>query len=119
MPGAKHRDAWAEETTAPEEALAEPPPMRRIVTTMTSEPLRGPNPAADEGESDVLVVVSKIKKHISDRSGMSTSQTVMDVLSKHLRMILDRSIQEAQAHGRKTVLERDMEEAVRKFGRSP
>lgn len=119
VPGARHRDAWAEEATAPTEALEEVAPARRIVTAGVPVADRSVSEASDEGESEVLVVVSKVKKYIADRSGMNTSQSVMNVLSAHLRVVADRAIQEAQAHGRKTVLDRDMEEAVRKFGRAP
>lgn len=119
VPGAKHRDAWAEEAVAPAEPLDEAPPLRRIVTSAAPAPDRTSAADSEESDSDVLVVVSKFKKYVTDRSGMNTSQAVMGTLSKHLRAVADRAIQEAQAHGRKTVLDRDVEEAVRKFGRAP
>jgi histone H3/H4 len=58
-------------------------------------------------EGEILVVVSKLKKYISDRSGMNTAQSVMSVLSDRLRKLCDQAIQEAQREGRKTVMDRD------------
>lgn len=101
---------------APRVAEPETPVVRKIVGTKPAEPAPA---ASSEDEADVLVVVSRFKKYVADRSGMNTSAGVMPVLSKHLRALADRAIQEAEAHGRKTVLERDVEEAVRRFGRAP
>jgi hypothetical protein len=56
---------------------------------------------------DVLVVVSKLKAYVKARSGMNTSDGVVDVLSGKLRKLCDAAIEVAQADGRKTVLERD------------
>ena len=64
-------------------------------------------PAEEVGEDDILIVVSKLKKYIRARSGMNTSDNVMEVLSAHLRRICDRAIQKANEEGRKTVLDRD------------
>lgn len=119
VPGAKHRDAWAEEAVAPTEADDEAPAARRIVTTASADSRTASPTAQEDGDPEILVVVSKFKKYVADRSGMNTSQGVMPALSKHLRAIADRAVQEAGAHGRKTVLDRDIEEAIRKFGRAP
>ena len=62
-------------------------------------------PASDD---DILVVVSKVKKYIRDRSGMNTSDSVADVLSDHVRALCDLAIRAAAADGRKTVLDRDL-----------
>ncbi len=62
-------------------------------------------PAADD---DILVVVSKMKKYIRDRSGMNTSDAVADALSDHVRAICDEAIRTAATDGRKTVLDRDV-----------
>ena len=56
---------------------------------------------------EVLVVVSKLKSYIRARSGMSTSDNVVDALSDHLRRVCDRAIQNAERDGRRTVLDRD------------
>lgn len=115
VPGARHRDAWAEQATAPsqEQASSETEaaspvkaPERRIVG---ARPALDPSPADD---ADILVVVSKLKKYISDRTEMNTSSQGMGVLSDHLRRVCDEACGIAQRDGRKTVLERDFEQAV-------
>jgi histone H3/H4 len=57
---------------------------------------------------DVLIVVSKLKKYIKDRSGMNTSDAVAEVLGEHVRSICDEAIRAAARDGRKTVLDRDV-----------
>jgi hypothetical protein len=63
---------------------------------------------SDAVEKDMLVVVSKMKKYIKDRSGFNCGDAVADVLSEHLRAICDESIRAAARDERKTVLERDV-----------
>jgi hypothetical protein len=124
VPVIRHREAWAEEQSAPSreqwlsgererveaEARAaqkpEPRPERRIVGSAV-EP-RGPIELnRSELPRDVLIVVSKLKAYIRARSGMNTSDGAMDVLSDIVREIADRAIQKAASEGRKTVLDRD------------
>ena len=57
---------------------------------------------------DVLVVVSKVKKYIRDRSGMNTSDAVAEALGAHVRKVCDDAIRNAARDGRKTVLDRDV-----------
>ena len=57
---------------------------------------------------DVLIVVSKVKKYIRDRSGMNTSDAVAFALGDHVRSICDEAIRAAGLDGRKTVLDRDV-----------
>jgi hypothetical protein len=125
----RHRDAWAVEARAPskdawERELAENPPepepvkaapavpvVRRVVGDVPSAPVATTSSAVHLQEvvdRDVLVVVSKLKKYIRDRSGMNCGDAVMDVLSEHLRAICDESIRTAARDERKTVLERDV-----------
>ena len=66
-----------------------------------------PQAAAQEVPEDVLVVVSKLKAYVKARSGMNTSDGVVDVLSGKIRRLCDAAIEVAQADGRKTVLDRD------------
>jgi histone H3/H4 len=54
-----------------------------------------------------LIVVSKLKKYIKDRSGMNTSDSIAPVLSDHVRALCDAAIRVAGADGRKTVMDRD------------
>jgi histone H3/H4 len=113
LPEARHRDAWAEERTAPtrgewervraeedaaaEEEAAPAEPRRRIVASAPSEEL----------PRDVLVVVSKLKAYVRARSGMNTSDTVVGVISDHLRRLCDDAIRNAARDGRRTVMDRD------------
>jgi len=64
-------------------------------------------------EKDVLIVVSKLKKYIKDRSGMNCSDGVVDMLSEHVRNIADEAIRAAARDERKTVLDRDIPKARR------
>ena len=64
-------------------------------------------PNNTEGK-EVLVVASKVKKYIKEKSGgMNTSSTVMDALSEKVRVLCDQAIERAKADGRKTVMDRD------------
>lgn len=64
------------------------------------------SPTVDSEE--VLVVASKVRKYISDKSGMSTSAGVYDALSVRIRRLCDRAIEEAKRQNRKTVMDRDI-----------
>jgi histone H3/H4 len=59
------------------------------------------------GSGDVLVVASKLKNYIRDKSGLNTSGAVMSVLSEKLRGLCDNAIENAKREGRKTVMDRD------------
>ena len=128
----RHRDAWAVEAKAPSKAAweaelaanphdAPPPPEppkpaapRRVVGDASPA-----SAAAAEGlklaeaEREVLIVVSKMKKYIKDRSGMNCSDAVADMLSEHVRAICDEAIRAAARDERKTVLDRDVPRARR------
>jgi hypothetical protein len=128
---ARHRDAWADEKRAPskeawdkelaanpEPAPAAPKPVaspgsapvRRVVgdaSPTTAAVVEGNVKLAD-AEREMLIVVSKMKKYIKDRSGMNTSDAVAEVLSDHVRAICDESIRAAARDERKTVLDRDV-----------
>jgi hypothetical protein len=131
---ARHREAWAEERRAPtreawarelaaglEDTPDEPAPAaapRRVVVAPSASPptssLTGGSgtPAGGGGRAadvprEVLIVVSKLKAYVRARSGMNTSDSVVDVLSEHLRRVCDEAIRNAGADGRKTVMDRD------------
>jgi histone H3/H4 len=57
--------------------------------------------------SEVLVVASKIKKYIKDKSGMNTSASVMEALTKVIEQECEKAIAAAQGDKRKTVMDRD------------
>jgi hypothetical protein len=116
VPVMRHRDAWAEERRSQTEAQ-----WQRERAEEEDEPPRpaaAPRPASsgtpalrDQGvPRDVLVVVSKLKAYVRARSGMNTSDTVLEVLSDRLRRLCDQAIENAAADGRKTVLDRDFRE---------
>jgi histone H3/H4 len=114
VPEARHRDAWAETAKAPSRAehmvsvnaAAAPsaPARAKIVQT---EATRVATAARTEQEDDVLVVVSKLKRYIRERSEMNTSDTVVAPLSDHLRALCNEAIRNAARDGRKTVMDRD------------
>lgn len=58
--------------------------------------------------SEVLVVASKVKTFIKDKSGMNTSGSVPDELSKRVQVLLEKAIENAKNDGRKTVMDRDI-----------
>ena len=58
--------------------------------------------------SEVLVVASKVKSYIKEKSEMNTSGSVPEELSKRLALLLDKAIENAKADGRKTVMARDI-----------
>jgi hypothetical protein len=119
LPGARHRDAGAVEKKAPLQAAApsvadanatvsQNPSPRRIIVgagTMTPPHLGGANKSAME--SEVLVVVSKMKQFIRDVSEMNTAEEVNQVLSNLIRQACRDAIDNARADGRKTVMARD------------
>ena len=61
------------------------------------------------GESEVLVVVSKLKGYIRSKAGMSTAGSVAARLSVEIRRLCDQAIAHAQEDGRKTVMDRDFD----------
>lgn len=93
--GAIEKKAVASDVVAKEGA-------RRVIVGAGAPKMSG---ATDEGE--VLVVASKVRKYILDRSGMSTSASVYDALTTLIQRACDLAIDEARAQGRKTVMDRD------------
>jgi histone H3/H4 len=124
VPGMRHRDAWAEKTRAPtreeyqseltEEAQAEARQEERERMDSDDKARRIVGLSDDHLPKEVLIVASKLKSYVKARSGMSTSDGVMDVLSTHLRKLCDRAIEHANTAGRKTVMDRDFEAILRK-----
>ena len=58
-------------------------------------------------EKEVLIVASKLKNYIRNKSGMNTSAAVADVLSDKIRELCDQAIEAAKQDGRKTVMDRE------------
>ena len=125
VPLMNHRNAWAEERRAP----AGPEPsaassLPRIGGAPSTRPLPrrpAPKPAAPASatrrrvirpndsteEKEILIVASRLKKYIKDRSDMNTSADALEALSDIVRRECRLAIQEAKADGRKTVKGRD------------
>jgi hypothetical protein len=115
-----------EAPTAPLRHVVGAPPPRAPVALSTSvaassSPSSAPRPTvfpapvlSNAFERDVLIVVSKLKKYIKDRSGMNTSDAVADMLGDHVRLICDQAIHAAAQDGRKTVLDRDVPQIPRR-----
>jgi hypothetical protein len=113
----RHRDAWAvEERSPPAPGSAPSPtataPQRTIVTAPLAKPAEKPaeknSATVDADDSDVLIVVSKMKKYIRDRSGMNASDAIAERLSDHVRAVCEQAIRNAALEDRKTVLDRDV-----------
>jgi len=91
-----HRDAGAFENKAPSKIEFE---------KKQSNPAYKPTIPIDQ---EILVVASKVKEYIKNRSDMNTSQDVIEVLSQHVRQWLKHAIERAKHAGRKTILDRDI-----------
>ena len=130
VPVMNHRNAWCEERPAPS-----PPPRpsaglpradgSRPPGATTPEAARGPTHAEMREarlharkarlarphdaviEKDILIVASRLKKYINERSGYNTSADVLEALSDIVRSESNRAIDNARADGRRTVKGRD------------
>ena len=71
------------------------------IVKQVSEQIKATSPNA------ILIVVSKLKAYVRARSGMNTSDSVMELLSDRLRAICDEGIRHAASDGRKTLMDRD------------
>ena len=58
-------------------------------------------------ETEVLLVISKLKKYIKEKGDMSTSANVAPALSAKIRELCDQAIENAKSDRRKTVMDRD------------
>ena len=89
------------------EPAYDPAKERRIVGV--GEPAKvGPVVLQDSGvPNDILIVASKLKAYVRARSGMNTSDNVMEALSDIVRELCDAAVQRAAEDGRKTVMARD------------
>jgi histone H3/H4 len=65
------------------------------------------NSAPEQNQQEVLVVASKLKNYIREKSGMNTSAAVMEAISNKVRHLCDQAIESAKSEGRKTVMDRD------------
>lgn len=114
LPLLRHRDAWAEEQKGPTQQEWERK-QRETQEAAARAAERANRPAAavrtGSGEAppqEVLVIASRLKAYVKARSGMNTSDAVMEVLSDRLRALADEAIDRARAASRLTLLERDV-----------
>ena len=63
------------------------------------------------GDKDALVVVSKLKAFIKESAGMNTAGNVPPALSAKIREMCEAAIENARKAGRKTVMDRDFDQA--------
>lgn len=108
---ARHRDAGALDAVAPkrEAYLASlegtPQPAAKKILVRTESSTSSPSSSM---ETETLVVVSKVKQLIRDKSEMSTSQCAIDALTDKVVQECRKAIDNARAAGRKTVMGRDI-----------
>ena len=112
IPIERHRgdDFAAIEKRAPRSAEVDPEGegKKRILVDAPSSSAAHTSVSSSGIEDEILVVVSKVKKYISEKSGMNTSANVMDALTTRVQRLCDQAIEEARRQGRKTVMDRDL-----------
>lgn len=116
-----HREAWAEEKTAPafQESSAQggEEEVRVPRKTIIAPKISGESSAARPlqkttgslPKTDTLVVVSKVKQLIKEQSDFNTSQCAIDALTKKVVEESLKAIEAAKQSGRKTVMGRDFD----------
>lgn len=105
-----HKSAGADEYRSPKSAEVDPDKVgvpRRVLVRPKGPSDSGNQVAAGSFEKDVLIVVSKLKKYVNDRSGLNTSADVTEALSDIVRRECDKAIQKAHQAERKTLMARD------------
>jgi hypothetical protein len=120
LPDARHREAWAEEETAPASgqaantatAHAATTPQRATADTGRTDAGKppAPRPRSAPHPDEVLIVASRLKQFIRTQSGFSTSDRALSPLSDAVRTLCDEAIERARQAERSTVLGRDVPE---------
>jgi hypothetical protein len=113
LPSANHREAWAVEKTAPAAGEGGDGGARTVPESRpAAAPSRAPAPSQPAAKpavpDEVLIVASRLKAYIRATSGFSTSDRVLEPLSRIVRRLCDEAIRSASREGRTTVLERDV-----------
>ena len=103
----RHRDAFPDEAVAP--PLTSPEELRRKVETAAPSAPSAPitKSAAASEDTDILIVMSKLKHFVRQHSGLNTSTGVAEALSNLVRQHCRLAIEKAQQAGRKTLMDRD------------
>jgi hypothetical protein len=115
VPTMRHREAWAEERRSPRredwESARSQPPAREPAPAPAPAAAAQPSPAAAAAPAEIpreiLIIASRLKQYVRACSGMNTSESVMEVLSRRVRALCDDAILRAQEDGRKTLMDRD------------
>lgn len=116
LPSARHREAWAVERTAPRTPAPEPAKAEGARRDAEASSRAGgrrrrvpqtPAPA-EPGETEVLIVASRLKDYVRASGGMNTSDGVLAPLSDIVRRVCDEAIRNARREGRRTLLDRDI-----------
>lgn len=107
LPVFRHKDAWAEEKTAPKvkEAETASPTVSRLATAHLTQGAKTTAPT--DTPHDILIVASKLKDYVRAKSGLNTSANVLERLSDMIRLQCDKAIERAEKDNRKTVMDRD------------
>ncbi len=112
LPGANHRESWAEEQQAPKTAAVPEPPVREIAkaSTGTRRIVRETPPPTRDADvpKEILIVASRLKEYIRAKSGFNTSDRILAPLSEIVRRACDDAIRHAERAERMTVLDRDV-----------
>ena len=58
-------------------------------------------------DTEILVVMSKLKKYVRETAGFNTSGSVAAALSDKVRQLCNNAIDSAKQDGRKTLMDRD------------
>ena len=113
LPVARHRDAWADEQTAP---MRPEPPSADTVAASARQPRKrtttggrsgSPKPA-EQVPKEVLVIGSRLKSYLQARFGFNASDRVLGPLSDIVRQAADEAAENALRDERRTVLDRDV-----------
>ncbi len=102
----RHKDAWAEEKRAPMVKDDDVKEVSRLATSRLVTPASA-SAKANDVPKETLIVASKLKDYIRNKSGMNTSGNVLDRLSDMIRLQCDKAMERAQQDNRKTVMDRD------------
>jgi hypothetical protein len=113
LPIARHREAWADEQTAPSRGDASRAATRGVPSPAPRKPRRilaetKPAARSDEVPREVLIIASRLKDYVRAISGFNTSDRALEPLSEIVRDAVAEAVRTARAEGRKTVLDRDV-----------
>jgi hypothetical protein len=137
VPLLRHRESWAEERRSPSAATWEQQqaaaargegagqkkdrkPATQSGPASAGAPTVIRRPRAEResretpaqtsgGDGEILIVASKLKAYVRERSGFKISDRVMERLSDEVRRMCDAAIERARREEQKTVMARDFE----------